>query len=240
MRKGFRHKLLHAAAVFATSVFKFVTAFPVSILPRSDPVYGGDGPYQSITAVNATSIFKLFTAFPMSILRCSPSVYCGPVSWQSIVFFCILNYGTYVVTIKSFPGDKIWKSVAWTIAALLVLVSGILRGCLSISRGKVFFETDFQYADRADALCVLARSKKWKPRVSESIQGCRVNGTNTPNEGDAVKGHVKAGVPEGVCRVTPKMEYIHGQIIGFSEECRPWWDSLLLERCLTRIIQPAR
>ena len=169
-------------------------------------------------AVVAISAFNFVTAFPVPILARSPPVYCGAASWQSIVFFYILNYGAHAVTIKSFPGDRTWKSIAWMIAALLVPFSGILRGCISISRGKVLHETDLQHAARAGALCVLARSEKWKPRAGESIRGCRVSGPETSDEGDTIIGLAKVGGPKGVCRVTPKMEHIHGQIVGLSDE----------------------
>ena len=170
-----------------------------------------------LTAVGIFA-FKLVTAFPIAIRPRSLPVYCGKASWQTIVFFYILNYGTHAMTIKSFPGDRTWKYIAWMVAALLVPFSGILRGCFSISRGKDLYETDIQHAARAGALCVLARSQNWKPRPGESIRGYRIHGSTALNVGDTIKGSVKVGLPKGMCRVTPKMERIHGQITGLSSE----------------------
>lgn len=41
---------------------------------------------------------------------------------------------------------------------------GILRGCISIARGKIVGESDLDHAARAGALCAVSRTKDWMPK----------------------------------------------------------------------------
>jgi hypothetical protein len=152
------------------------------------------------------------TSLPISIQH--SVIFCGPANWQSVIFFYILNYGAHAMTIKSFPGDRTFKSIAWMMAALLAPFSGILRGCISIARGKIRGESDLEHAARAGALCAVVRTKSWQPREGDEILGCQTRGNiKATQQNGPQTGLLKVEKCHGGYMVNPESEHIHGQVI---------------------------
>jgi hypothetical protein len=104
-------------------------------------------------------LFKGVKSLPTHLL--SRAVTSCPLSaWEDLVTFYILNYGVHAFTVKPFPGEKPFQTTVWTIAALSLPFSGILKACLSIAKGKLPGEIDIQHAARVGALCMVVRTEE--------------------------------------------------------------------------------
>ncbi|KAJ7459629.1 hypothetical protein B0H11DRAFT_170123 [Mycena galericulata] len=95
---------------------------------------------------------------------------CVPTgTWDVIVFF-LGNYIAHAFTVRAYPGESLIDFTWATIAALFLPTSGIIRGATGIIRGttgilrKGFVaRTPLEMAARAGALCMVVRTKDWKP-----------------------------------------------------------------------------
>src|SRR5271170_3050552 len=107
------------------------------------------------------------------------------------------------------------------LAALLVPFSGILRGCISIARGKSYGESDLHHAARAGASCALVRTENWKPQRGDVLFGYKHWRLTVPRDHPntlirAVLTVDMQNLPKH--RVNRLMDNIHGQIINLPSD----------------------
>jgi hypothetical protein len=108
-----------------------------------------------------------------------PNLLCVPTRWTDIASFFIGNYFAHAATVKLHPGESALSAILALISALLLPTSGIIRGlngvlrnasfrkrgfCRAISRGS-----DYQTAAAAGALCMVVRTKFWRPQTGDEI-----------------------------------------------------------------------
>jgi len=126
---------------------------------------------------------RVAQSLPLPLLE-RDQVICATADWQTVITFLLLNYATHALTVKSFPGDTMYDVATWSLAALLTPYSGIIRGCVSIIRGKIWGDNELNNAVRAGALCAVVRSDSWRPYKNEIVTGCKISGigsTTTEN-----------------------------------------------------------
>ena len=93
----------------------------------------------------------------------NPNLICLPTKWTDIVIFLLGNYIAHAATVKSNPGESTKSTVANVVGALLFPTSGVFRGVSAIASLGIFAKTPLQTAARAGALCMVVRTKKWRP-----------------------------------------------------------------------------
>jgi hypothetical protein len=99
-----------------------------------------------------------------------PNLLCTPTKWYEILLFYALNYVSHAVTVKTLPGERISDLILDIWAALIYPYSGVNRGIEAIVRHAAFgSKDDLHVAARAGALCVVVRSKKWRPKDGQLI-----------------------------------------------------------------------
>lgn len=112
---------------------------------------------------------------------------CYPLTWMSLATFYIGNFGAYIATVQSIPGEK-WPLTSFNmIMALLFPTSGLIRGLNAIVRNfsSSFFarkvvakilrikrwrrdETSLEKACKAGALCIVVRNANWRPKSGQA------------------------------------------------------------------------
>jgi hypothetical protein len=98
---------------------------------------------------------------------------CVEAQWYHILLFFLVNYALHAMTVTSVPGEKFHSALLYNLGALLLPLSGAVRGIDAIRRGALFGATQLEQAQRAGALCVVARDYGWRPKEGEVISGCR-------------------------------------------------------------------
>lgn len=96
-------------------------------------------------------------------------------------------------------------------SAMFIPFGSILRACSAISHGKFGKETDLERAARVGALCVVARSKDWKPLAGEEIEGCKTTGISSSEQSNAIEAHLKLENYDDPIVVSLIAYRIHGQ-----------------------------
>jgi len=115
-----------------------------------------------------------------------PHLICSPTKWTDIVVFFFGNYFAHAATIKSLPGEGKLSTVGTVVGALLFPASGVVRGLTAILTLSVFAGTDLETAARAGALCMVVRSKTWRPPArEETYKDALVKVAARPNGVDA-------------------------------------------------------
>lgn len=132
-------------------------------------------------------VFAIRVAHGLPIsLQERDEVVCTAADWQTVIIFLLLNYATHASTVKAFPGDTLYDMGAWSVAALLAPYSGIVRGCASILRGRIWGDNQLNNALRAGALCALVRTDSWKPDKNETVAGCKISGITSTTTGGTI------------------------------------------------------
>lgn len=90
-----------------------------------------------------------------SILFCENRLCCRSSKWTDYLTFYVFNYLAHVGTTRTRPGQSTLGSLLIMMAALLVPMSGALRGVRAITSKAMFAITDLQTAARAGALCMV-------------------------------------------------------------------------------------
>jgi hypothetical protein len=94
-----------------------------------------------------------------------PNLLCTPTKWYELLLFYALNYLSHAATVKTLPGERASDLILNTLAALFYPFSGINRGIEAIVRHAALFSKDeIHRATKAGALCVVIRSKEWRPK----------------------------------------------------------------------------
>ncbi|KAJ7442121.1 hypothetical protein FB451DRAFT_1190675 [Mycena latifolia] len=98
---------------------------------------------------------------------------CVPTRPWDILVFILANYLAHAVTVQSYPGESSFDLAWGTVAAVLSPTSGMIRGITAIMRRGWFSGSDprkahldgtpLQTALCCGALCMVVRTKDWKP-----------------------------------------------------------------------------
>jgi hypothetical protein len=79
------------------------------------------------------------------------------------IFFAT-NFFAHAVTVKQLPGEELTQCFFAVLAAVFYPYCGLPRGVQSIMRRAIFSrDSELQTAGRAGALCIVVRSRLWKP-----------------------------------------------------------------------------
>lgn len=91
------------------------------------------------------------------------------------MLFFFANYLAHCASVKKYPGEKLVELILAMVLALLFPSSGISRALDSIFRLSRFAGKDkLQCAARAGALCMVVRTKEWKPEVGNVIRDVEI------------------------------------------------------------------
>ncbi|KAJ5640682.1 pogo transposable element [Penicillium herquei] len=95
---------------------------------------------------------------------------CTPTSWTDILTFFFGNYVAHAASTVTLPGESSFGNIQNMFVALLWPAQGVRRGMLVIFRRAVFWKDPLQQAHRAAALCMVVRSRRWKPEPGEPVR----------------------------------------------------------------------
>jgi hypothetical protein len=111
-----------------------------------------------------------------------PNLLCTPTTWSSSFIFFAANYIAHAITVKQVPGEDLVQYSFAILAAVFYPYVGLGRGLESIFRRAIFYRSDaIKMATRAGALCIVVRSRSWKPdRRQKSLRGVRVWDNDPP------------------------------------------------------------
>lgn len=102
----------------------------------------------------------------------------GKVSMTIGAFF-LTNFITHAFTIRKGAGDKTLYVGISFLAALFLPYYGLLLACRSLESCANQKKNTLKRAGRGGGLCVVARTKDWRPQDGERVWCWR----STPNEG---------------------------------------------------------
>ncbi|KAJ7645174.1 hypothetical protein DFH06DRAFT_595433 [Mycena polygramma] len=98
---------------------------------------------------------------------------CVPAQTWDILTFFAANYLAHAATVRPYPGESQFDTIYALIAAVLFPTSGIVRGVTAIARRGFLGGDDFwkgyfggsalEVAARSGALCMVIRTRQWKP-----------------------------------------------------------------------------
>ncbi|PMD52780.1 uncharacterized protein K444DRAFT_542740 [Hyaloscypha bicolor E] len=111
-----------------------------------------------------------------------PNLLCTPTQWTDIIFFFLGNYVAHAATAITLPGERWQVAVATAAGALFFPTSGVFRGIARITSFAVFGKNDIYTAARAGALCMVVRSRDWRPNAGDEAQYalCRIPSATKP------------------------------------------------------------
>ena len=89
-------------------------------------------------------------------------LFCVPARWYQILIFFAVNYISHAATVKSRPGQMLYRAAGDFLLALAFPFSGVLRAIESFSRFSWPNKNDLVKATRAGALCVVVRNSDWQ------------------------------------------------------------------------------
>lgn len=93
-----------------------------------------------------------------------------------IAQFFALNYVTHAFTLRTGAGYKASYSIMFSVIALFLPYYGLLMACRSMESWAMDAKGSLEHAGRASALCVVARTKYWRPRHGEKAWCWRSSG----------------------------------------------------------------
>ncbi|KAH8648352.1 hypothetical protein BGZ60DRAFT_437678 [Tricladium varicosporioides] len=105
-----------------------------------------------------------------------PNLVCTPTKWTDILLFFAANYVAHAATVKSLPGEKARDIILASLLALFYPYSGVMRGIEATVRHSILGRgNDLQKTARAGALCVVVRSREWKPDDNQHLSYSEVS-----------------------------------------------------------------
>ncbi|OXV09929.1 hypothetical protein Egran_02308 [Elaphomyces granulatus] len=93
----------------------------------------------------------------------SPKAESKLTCWHNIVSFFVVNYLAHAATVISFPDEPVKIVMLNMVLAILLPATGAMRGLIAIFRHGIFVRDPIKQALRAQALCMVVRTEKWRP-----------------------------------------------------------------------------
>ena len=84
-----------------------------------------------------------------------------------VVRFIATNYIAHAFTVKLSPGFGLFYLVMFCVMSLCFPYFGLVEAVRNIEQLAVLAGSDLESAAKAGALCVLARTEKWRPRPGD-------------------------------------------------------------------------
>ncbi|KAJ7243626.1 hypothetical protein B0H12DRAFT_979379, partial [Mycena haematopus] len=106
-----------------------------------------------------------------------------PTGFLDILTFFGANYVAHVATVRSYPGESQLEFTFGMVTALLLPMSGMVRGITVILRRGILGGSDLETAARSGALCMLVRTKGWKPVPGTRLSQVAIMSTETLESG---------------------------------------------------------
>lgn len=103
-----------------------------------------------------------------------PHLLCTPSAWTDVALFFLANFASHAVTVKSIPGEPMIATWLALLGALILPLSGVLRGLNAIYSCAVFGTTPLETAAKAGALCMVVRNDNWKPKSGDKIKDPKI------------------------------------------------------------------
>ena len=107
-----------------------------------------------------------------------PDSLCIPPTWVDIASFLLFNYVAHGATVVSYPGERWSFTFRVVVTAILFPTTGVKRALNLIFRHPrltLTSKSDLDVAARSGALCMLVRSRSWKPREGDNIRNALIN-----------------------------------------------------------------
>ena len=128
-----------------------------------------------LLAIHAEGLPTLANNTTINSASGNSKVYCESSTWYDICWFVFANYVLHALSVRSLAGENTYSSIVFKLCCLLVPYTGLRRGLCLISRASNLAGNDLQGAARANALCMVIRTKDWRPRHGDTIDGCHVD-----------------------------------------------------------------
>ena len=110
---------------------------------------------------------------------------CKNATWTDVLLFFGANYVSHAATLKTIPGESTLETGFGIILTLLLPASGIYKASLALWRLAIKNGgSELRGAARAGALCMVIRSKKWRPRAGDRIEGLHVDHADMDDKSD--------------------------------------------------------
>ncbi|KAJ7673760.1 hypothetical protein DFH06DRAFT_960668, partial [Mycena polygramma] len=97
---------------------------------------------------------------------------CVPTQAFDILVFFGANYVAHAATVRAYPGESAFNLGWGVVAAMLLPTSGMFRGSSAILRarfGSSRSPSPLELAARCGALCMVVRTKDWKPVAGDRL-----------------------------------------------------------------------
>ena len=143
----------------------------------SRPVFAGTGSYRKSFSISFLIIAVMFggmttTVKALPAMIQSRGLVCVPAAWSDVVSFFLVNYVAHAASIKPRAGEGTSSVMLTTFTALLFPFSGAMRGFVALTMRPRYKGDALQQAARAGALCVVSRTKDWRPIAGQEVTGC--------------------------------------------------------------------
>ncbi|KAI9768637.1 MAG: hypothetical protein M1839_003997 [Geoglossum umbratile] len=106
-----------------------------------------------------------------------PHLLCMPGKWNDIIIFYLGNFLAHAATVRQYPGEQPYNIALGLMTALIFPSGGALRGLNAVLRSAAYKigprglpnQTEpLERAARAGALCMVVRSRFWKPEEGDT------------------------------------------------------------------------
>jgi hypothetical protein len=106
----------------------------------------------------------------------TPGLLCTPTKWTDLAWFYLFNYVAHAATVIIRPGERSFDFAVTVMGSLLFPGMGLYRGIEAILSGASLCgsNNDLRKASRSGALCMLVRSREWRPVDNEKIDNAVV------------------------------------------------------------------
>ena len=105
-----------------------------------------------------------------------PEELCIPPTAVDIASFLLFNYIAHGATVVSYPGERASFTFSVVVTAILFPTTGVKRALNLIFRHpRLTSQNDLDVAARSGALCMLVRSRDWKPQQGDNITNTLIN-----------------------------------------------------------------
>ena len=145
-------------------------------------------------------------------------VLCTPSKWTDVAKFLLANYVAHAVTVKSVPGESFISVLKNVVCSLLFPVSGVKRGVDAIYQRAILAKTPLDAAARAGALCMVVRSREWRPERDDVVRILDVRGPfKSPWWLEPVNSSNRAGrIVAGLLLKLPKAMAMLNRLVHFA------------------------